>query len=322
MVEPNTHTDNLPSIVAAVNMKTLSDGKHVRLNPAESYLATLGSFVSQVTVASRLNIVARLVGCDDLTKCDWEKMTYAAVLKIMHDLRTSGRGPATINAILSAVKQVARQAWLLHMMDKEDYLRIKELRQLRNERLPEGRVLSMSDSHNLLNFPENEKNTGKSVRDKAIIALMLGCGLRRAEVPPLKYEDLCISDASLKLIGKGNKERIVFLPDQTLEYMKAWLEIRGNEKGVLFGRVFRSGRISLKEMNPSTIEKLLKSHLKEAGVVASTHDLRRTFATRMLDKVDVLIVKEAMGHASVNTTARYDKRGIDKRKNVRNLMKL
>ena len=322
MVNPSTRADNLPSIVASVNMKTISDGKHVRLNPAEAYLATLGSFVSQVTVASRLNIVARLVGCEDLTKCDWEKMTYAAVLKIMHDLRTSGRGASTINSILSAVKQVARQSWLLHMMDKEDYLRIKELKQLRNERLPEGRVLSMIDSHNLLNFKVNEKNSGKSLRDKAIISLMLGCGLRRAEVPALMYENLNLEDASLKLIGKGNKERIVFIPDQTLEYMKAWLEVRGDEKGVLFGRVFRSGRISLKEMNPSTIEKLLKSHLKEVGVVASTHDLRRTFATRMLDQVDVLIVKEAMGHASVNTTARYDRRGIDKRKSVRNLMKL
>ncbi len=76
-------------------------------------------------------------------------------------------------------------------------------------------------------------------RDKALLALMLGCGLRRAEVCGLTLADVSFNEGAITLIGKGNKERKVYLPEAAMKFLLVWLNFRGQENRPLFRRIFR-----------------------------------------------------------------------------------
>ena len=308
-----------------------------KVNPALKYLETLSSENSRTSMASKLNVVARMVGASDLTTCDWSTLRAEHVLSVMKRLEEPAagekkHGPATVNCYLSALKGVAKAAWLAGLMDHEIYLRIQAVRQRRFQRLPTGRSLSYSESRQLIAACEPE--TPKGSRDKAILLLMLGCGLRRGEIPSLLLEHYNAADRSLTLIGKGNKERRVFLPDAASTALTHWLkDFRGLTPGRLFGRIYKNGRISLTHpMAARSIGDILAERMTHVdtpedefgGKLRTTsHDLRRTFATRLLDEnIDIVTVKNMMGHASVTTTAQYDRRGEDAQRQAANRVRI
>lgn len=294
------------------------------VNPAVAYLQTLTSHNSRVTMASKLNVVARMTNAEDLTKCDWSTLTAEAVLSIMTSLEASGHGSSTVNSYLSALKGVAKASWLSGQMDHEIYLRIKAVKQRRFHRLPTGRSLSYSETSELVSSCDGTSAAG--ARDRAILLLMVGCGLRRGEVPNLQLEALNLVAGSLTLVGKGDKERRVFLPEPVVEALSTWIrDFRGFEPGLIFGRIYKNGRISMTTpLNPRSVGDILARHMKNVDsptdhsgnkIKTTSHDLRRTFATRLLDdNVDIVTVKNMMGHASVTTTAQYDRRGENAQK--------
>ena len=97
--------------------------------------------------------------------------------------------------------------------------------------------------------------------------------------------------------------------------MDLWIDRwRGRERGYLFGRIYKNGRVSLSEpLDPSSVGRITRARMESANhEKATAHDLRRTFATRLLaNNVDIVTVKNMMGHANIATTAMYDRRGDD-----------
>lgn len=286
------------------------------INPAVAYLKTLHPGASQENVESKLNCVARWAGCPDLYHCNWAGIRYEHILAFIVEMqkvepetglpRLSSR---SINCYLSALKGVAKQAFLLRQMDNEALTRIKLIRSIRYSRLGAGRSLSEDESQELLN---SQADTVRGVRDHAILCLLLGCGLRRAEVAGLLLKNINRIEASVTLIGKGEKERKVFLIPAVADALYAWLQTRGTEGKFVFGRVYKNGRLdTAAPMTPHAVGDLVREYQMKAGLEhLSTHDLRRTFATRLLDaQVDITTVQHMMGHASIATTALYDKRG-------------
>jgi site-specific recombinase XerD len=158
-------------------------------------------------------------------------------------------------------------------------------------------------------------NLPLGARDRAVIALMLGCGLRRGEIPGLQLERLDLMNRTLTLIGKGDKERRVFLPPPVAQVVETWVRRwRGTNPGLLFGRIFKNGRISVEDpLDPSSVGRITKRRMEAANHESATaHDLRRTFATRLFaNNVDIVTVKNMMGHSNIATTAMYDRRGDD-----------
>ena len=144
---------------------------------------------------------------------------------------------------------------------------------------------------------------------------MLGCGLRRGEIPGIRIDKLDLYNRSLTLIGKGDKERRVFLPPPVAQAVEIWIRSwRGTEPGLLFGRIYKNGRISITDaLDPSSIGRITKRRMESANHESATaHDLRRTFATRLFaNNVDIVTVKNMMGHSNISTTAMYDRRGDD-----------
>ena len=140
-------------------------------------------------------------------------------------------------------------------------------------------------------------------RDRCILTIFLNCGLRISELTGLNLTDM--TGDRLRILGKGGKERVVFLNDGTREAIDAWLALRPKEAASpAFFLSERGDRIAR-----STVHRLVKVHLGEAGLSQegfSSHKLRHTAATLMLHNgVDVRTLQELLGHEHLNTTEIY-----------------
>lgn len=285
--------------------------RHLSGRPAERYLMTLGSANSRRTMASLLNHVASLAGYTGLSACPWRQMRRDHVLAIIEALRQEDKAPSTINTCLAAIKGVMAEVWNESMVDTDSYYRIKAIRSVSGSRVGKGRAIKHNEASLLLAACDKAK-TPAGYRDAALLSCLLGCGLRRAEVVGLMLADIDWEEGSLLVLGKGNKERVAYLPPITKQRIEAWIDkYRGDEPGPLFWRVRAGNQLVDKGITTQAVYAILKKRCQEAGIRGvAPHDLRRTFATRLLDNgEDIITVKEAMGHASVVTTERYDKRG-------------
>ena len=295
-----------------------------RINAALTYLAQLTSANSRRTMKSKLNRFARWAGYSDCSVCEWEKMRPEFIVAFFTQSEREGMAASTMNCYLAALKGVAKSAWVTGDLPHENYLKINAIKQRRYYRLPSGRSLSAKESQQL--FDSLTGDDPQTLRDKAILALMIGCGLRRGEIPYLRLENYDPIDRSLRLIGKGNKERKVFLPKPVADALNAWLlKCRPENQGLIFCRFYKGGHLASDQpMDPSSVGRLTKARMLAAhNAPCSAHDLRRTFATRLLDKnVDIVTVKNMMGHANISTTAMYDRRGDEAQRRASELSTL
>ena len=177
----------------------------------------------------------------------------------------------------------------------------------RKKQLPKH--LSVSECVDLLSVVKNDVESKTKERDYCILTLFLNCGMRLSELVGISLQDIDRSFDSLKVIGKGSKERIVYLNDACKIALADYLEIRakyltkGNDDALFISRLGK--RISVK-----TVQWLVKKYLGEAGLENknySTHKLRHTAATLMYQSgnVDIRVLKDILGHEQLNTTQIY-----------------
>ncbi len=160
----------------------------------------------------------------------------------------------------------------------------------------------------LLSTIENDKKSKNNIRDYCIITLFLNCGMRLSELVGINLSDIDPELKSLRVIGKGNKERIVYLNQSCKSSMYRWLNHRSTMEIIDKKALFisdRGNRISNK-----TIQAIVYKYLKMAGFEnkkLSVHKLRHTAATLMYQSgnVDVRVLKEILGHEQLNTTQIY-----------------
>lgn len=291
-------------------------------NPALAYLMSLGSKRSRQTMGSFLTIVAKMIGFTSIKDCQWGAIRRHHIQAIIDILSDANKAPATINTYLAGLKGVALEAWAMKQMDTESYQHIRQVKSVKGSRLPKGRALTSKEIRVLFQCCEKD-NSAKGLRDAAILSVLLGCGLRRSEIVSLNYEHIQLRDHAFIVRGKGNKERISYMPDDTWDRVELWIdEIRGSQQGALFTRIRRFDDVTDERITDQAIYYILETRQQESGIDRfAPHDLRRTFASAMLDNgEDIVTVKDAMGHASIMTTQRYDRRGDDRlRKAARHL---
>lgn len=299
-------------------------GQDVSLNPVRAYLLSLNSPRSRQTMSSFLGIVARLLGAESIDTCGWGSLRRHHVMAVTELLRDTGRATATINTYLSALKGVAKEAWMLKMIDVESYQHIIAVRNLRGTRLPRGRALQSVEIRRLFSVCETDKSY-IGPRDAALLAVILGCGLRRSEAVSLDISDIVTSERALRVLGKGNKERLAYMPAGTWHRLQVWIdEVRGEQNGPLFNRIRRFDTLTNDRLTDQAVYHILQVRQKQASIAkCAPHDLRRTFATAMLDNgEDLITVRDAMGHASVTTTQQYDRRGEERLQAARERLNL
>lgn len=171
------------------------------------------------------------------------------------------------------------------------------------------KFLTLEESIALLSAVEEDKESKYRERDYCILTLFLNCGMRLSELTGISLPDLDRDFRSLRVIGKGNKERIVYLNEACADALKKYIAVRGRDgeikdKSALF--ISRNHRRISNQM----VQKIVYKYLDMADLgykKCSVHKLRHTAATLMYQtgKVDVRVLKDILGHEQLNTTQIY-----------------
>ncbi len=172
------------------------------------------------------------------------------------------------------------------------------------------KVLTVDESVRLLDAIEKDTSSDFRARDYAIVTLFLNCGMRLSELTGINLNDIDSDLTSLRVVGKGHKERVIYLNSACRYALTDYLNIRLGrkyaklqEKALFLSRLEQ--RISVK-----TVQAMVYKYLNRAGLASkqySVHKLRHTAATLMYQsgKVDVRVLKEILGHEQLNTTQIY-----------------
>lgn len=279
-------------------------------NPAETYLLSLDSNVNTSNSALALNrLCHKLEKNSTYHSFNWSKLTYISLIKLKSNLQADNYSAGSINTYMSLFKGVALDAWRQKLITTDDYLHIKDIKRVKNVRILTGRSLPPEEIKNLIKHCTKVK-TKMGYRNAAIIALTYGAGLRVHEVTNVKISNL--KDSHITIIGKGNKERKMPLPSFVVRILRRWLLARSQaDCEGLFLRIHKGDNILNSPLSKGSIRQIFINVLRQANSEHfSPHDLRRSYATNLLDaNVDVFTVQNLMGHASVDTTRLYDLRG-------------
>ena len=281
-------------------------------NPALVYLASLqptGRRTMQATLAK----VAAMLGTT-IEAAPWGQLQYEHVQALRTKLAEMHK-PATVNKYMAAIRGVMRAAWHMGHIEAAHYQRIADVKGVTGSTLPAGRALGSGELGALLRVCSLDQ-TPAGLRDAALLALAYAGGLRRAELAGLDMSNIDTwSDTetvTIKVLGKRQKERLCYLDNGARMALLDWLSARGTEPGPLFYAGRRGGHlVKGQRMTGQAIRDVVHRRAAQAGVDdCSPHDLRRSFVSDLLDAgTDIVTVAAMAGHASVQTTARYDRRG-------------
>lgn len=231
----------------------------------------------------------------------WEQLTGVLVRQWAHTLRKSkDTAPRTISTKMSALRSFAD--WLVIQ-------KILQANPARGVALPKlghplPKNLDVDQVSQLLNI--HEESDPLIVRDRAIMELFYSTGMRLAELVALNVQDLDMNSRQVRVIGKGNKERILPVGRMALECLTLWLKIRpgliGNEPDALF--LSNQKRRITPRMVEIRLDQWGKNQALDSHV--HPHKLRHSFATHMLESSgDLRAVQELLGHANLATTQIY-----------------
>jgi site-specific recombinase XerD len=290
----------------------------IERNPAAVYLAHLAPSSRRV-MHDALDTLASVLtnGQADALTCAWPAVRYQHSAALRAHLLTQPSpvtrqpyAPATANRALSALRGVLKECWRLGYTSADDYRQAVDLEPIRGSRLPRGHALSRGDVRELFEVCALG-NQALAIRDAAILAVQYAAGLRRAEVVGLDLDDLDRATGTLKIHGKGNKERTGYLGAGARLALEEWLELRGDASGPLFWPIGKTNTPRPGRLSGQAVAYIAQRWGARARVRRfSPHDLRRTFISDLLDAgADISTVQQLAGHAQVTTTARYDRRG-------------
>jgi len=290
-------------------------------NPVSVYLARLAPSSRRPMLGALGNLAALLKAQDPaaLSRADREALAMATdweALRFQHTMLLRSEladrcALATANRHLSALRGVLEAAFDLGLMDAETYTRAAKVQNLKGTTLPSGRAISRGELRALLDACAADP-TLRGARDAALLAVLYACGLRRAELVNLNREDYDRAGGEIKVRrGKGRKDRAVPLESEgVIAALDDWLAVRGDEAGPLFYPVRKGGQLQTRRLTPQAVLTILNGRAAEAGVEAvSPHDFRRSFVGDLLDAgADIATVAALAGHATIETTRRYDRR--------------
>jgi site-specific recombinase XerD len=239
-------------------------------------------------------------------------LTKALVQRYKVVLEESGLSPSTVNQRLSAIRKLAREAADNGMIDQALANGIGAVKGIKSAGVRSGNWLTREQAQTLINSPNVE--TLKGLRDRAILAVLIGCGLRRSELARLTFAHVVQREGRwviCDLVGKRNRVRTVPMPSWAKAALDAWTEAAALDATDGAGHVFRSihkgGYVNGDSMTPQAVADVVREYADLCGFDdLAAHDLRRTFAKLAhkggagLDQIQL-----SLGHASIQTTERY-----------------
>lgn len=242
--------------------------------------------------------------------CSEPRSSFSKTVVVRYRMHLESRNlaPSTINLRLGAVRRLAYEAAECGLLSADLAAGIRRVKGVKKLGVRLGNWLTAEQGHALWQAPDKERMKGK--RDRALLALLLACGLRRHEVAELTVDHLQQREghwAIVDLSGKGGHVRTVPVPDWVHLQLSEWTKAAGIETGKVFRRVSSAGRPWGEEVTEKLVWQVVKEFASKTGVSKlAPHDLRRTCARLCraaggeLEQIQFLL-----GHISVQTTERY-----------------
>ena len=233
--------------------------------------------------------------------------TRAAVHAHRAGLENKGYAPSTINQRLAAIKKLAREAAANGLLPAETAAGIEQVPGVKQLGTRAGNWLTRVQAQTLINRPDPA--TLKGQRDRALLALLVGCGLRRGEAAALTVEHIQQRDGRWVIVdlrGKHGRIRTVPVPTWVKQAVDLWCAAAGIVEDRILRALNRHAHVTGASLSPQAILAVVAFHGKELGWAIKPHDLRRTCAKLCragggeLEQIQLLL-----GHASIQTTERY-----------------
>ncbi len=215
---------------------------------------------------------------------------------------------STINLQLTAIRRLAYEAADCGLLSPELAAGIQRVKGVKLLGVRLGNWLTAEQGRNLLTRVDTDELRGK--RDRAMLATLLGCGLRRAELVKLKIEDLDQREEHwviVNLVGKGGHVRTVPMPQWVKNAIDQWVASAGIVSGPIFRQVNKASRILGNGVTPKVVWSVVRKAATKCALPAiAPHDLRRTCA-RLCHEAggELEQIQFLLGHVSVRTTERY-----------------
>jgi integrase len=235
-------------------------------------------------------------------------ISRASLLEYRAGMVDRGLAPSTINVRLSAIRKLVDEARRNGILDPEEAARLTDIPNVRQQGTRLGNWLTRAQTRELLAVPD--RSTLKGKRDYCILALLVGCALRRTELANLKVELIQLREGRWVLAdlrGKGGRIRTVAVPLWVKQGIDAWREAAPIGSGYLLRPLTKSGSLRGEHLDGWAIWQVVGSSAKEIGIERfGAHDLRRTCA-KLCRRAggDLEQIKFLLGHASIQTTERY-----------------
>jgi integrase len=216
--------------------------------------------------------------------------------------------PSTVNVRLSAMRKLVTEAQCNGILSAEEAENLGGVPNLRQKGIRLGNWLTREQAKELLHVPDRTKLKGK--RDYVILALLVGCALRRQELAALLIEDIQMREnrwVIADLRGKGGRVRTVAVPVWVKQGINSWTAAAAIEEGRLLRPVSKSGKLNGDELSDWAVWSVVEQAAKEIGIERfGAHDLRRTCAKLCRKNGgDLEQIKFLLGHSSIQTTERY-----------------
>jgi len=287
------------------------------------YLARLAPS-SRLTMYYVLQDAADRLGFADMNvqEIPWHQLQPGHVTALVATLRTDGYAPNTSSLYVNAIRGVMNEAWRQDLIHYEQLLKIRSIKPISGSRLPKGKNIRRTLIRELMEVcAADPRPQGR--RDAAIIAILYGSGMRKSESVNLDMAQLDFAERSLRVMGKGNRQLIKYAPPWAFDTLKDWLELRRSllpegqgDDAFLFNRIRRGGHITRERITKHAIYFIAKQRGRQIGVEIMPHDFRRSFITRVIEEYDLSIAQKLAHHTSIATTAAYDMRDDNARRNV------
>jgi len=216
--------------------------------------------------------------------------------------------PSTINVRLSAVRKLVSEARRNGFINNDQATQMSGIPNVRQQGTRMGNWLTREQTKDLLAIPDRSKLKGK--RDYCILALLVGCALRRHELTNLEVEKIQLREGRWVIVdmrGKGGRVRTVPIPMWVKQAVDAWMMAAAIKDGKLLRPVSKAGKLKGDQLSDGAIWSVVESSAREIGIERfGAHDLRRTCA-KLCRKSggDLEQIKFLLGHSSIQTTERY-----------------
>lgn len=285
-------------------------------NQVDGYLQYLAEVrnLSAATVRSYRNDILHYLTYLERENMSLQEADIKTARGFISDLGFEGLSPRSVNRARSALRGLYRFLITSGEAESNPFESVRSLKTAK----PLPAVLFEAEIGQILSMPGDDP---KGIRDRCILELLYSTGCRISEITGMNIRDISMKDKTVRVTGKGRKQRFVFLGGSAFMALQAYLQVRSamvkRDQEDSLRALLLNGRGE--RLTPRGIAWIIAAYAErlESAKKIGPHTFRHSFATHLLDRgADIRIVQELLGHASLSTTQVYTHLGIDRLKRV------